>query len=63
MAVPRTLTGCRKWFSKLVRPSPRRQAFQPRLEWLEERSLLAAGALDPTFGICGTIGAKAGTAS
>jgi len=32
-----------------------RSTFRPRLETLEDRYLLSAGALDPTFGSGGTV--------
>jgi uncharacterized delta-60 repeat protein len=54
------------WYRKLVGPAqpssrrerrqggPRRAGFRPRLEFLEERTLLSAGSLDPHFGTGGT---------
>ncbi len=45
------------WFTK-KRPSSapiQRRAFQPRLERLEDRSLMSGGVLDPTFGTNGVV--------
>ena len=51
------------WFTKKYsRPAPsHRRAFQPRLERLEDRRLLSAGALDTTFGSGGVVTTPIGT--
>jgi uncharacterized delta-60 repeat protein len=45
-----------KWFDR-PRPVPhsRRRTTRPTVEALEERTLLTAGALDPTFGLNGVV--------
>jgi uncharacterized delta-60 repeat protein len=51
-------TWWRKWVDRPAQKLSRQSSFQPGLEFLEERSLLAAGALDPTFGTAGAVGAN-----
>src|SRR5262245_15476153 len=46
----------RRWLSKSPRKDSRaRRSARPRLEALEDRMLLAAGDLDPTFGVAGKL--------
>src|SRR6266478_4724094 len=58
--IPMRLFSSRKKRAKQTSLTPRRlwspcRTFKPRLEQLEERTLLNAGALDPTFGIGGKV--------
>jgi uncharacterized delta-60 repeat protein len=48
------------WFGPSRKPRPQRPSARPRLEALEDRCLLNAGALDPTFGSGGIVTAPLG---
>jgi uncharacterized delta-60 repeat protein len=49
-----SMNRVRSDFSSVVRRAPLRR-YRPQLEALEQRTLLSAGALDPTFGSGGTV--------